>query len=523
MTDQDADRLLRDRLERLAGAVPVALPATPGPERIVRGPVVWTQPVPGRLAIAAVLIATLGVAVWAGGIGWPTGPAASPTAIQPTGVAPTGEAPMDVANDGTFELVMSASRAAYPAFEPIDISTSLEYLGPASSIIATGSGSGLVGFGVQQIDGVHATGTGGTADCRDYGFTRGERTAVPFGKSGGYSEDDPDAAFLKDYFADPQLRLPPGSWRVYAIAQFTLGGCGGELHELRAEITIVVGELEVPASPTGELTEPAALQYPEGCATVDLVPDRCARIASWAVDQSGTRPDLLRRIELFGEPGTPCADTTACSPRADDGFVVRVRIVTTDGNWTDESLYCPGSDPGRLGSPLGSPINILCSTMSWVDDQGVEHPVLFPPVSTPTSGGYMDVPCNPGPAPAGCATPLPSLEPSAVDAARALTRDALDIPVDHVGTYSVRLGTARLANGILDMAAMTVASSPLDPLIASEGYRLEVTSLEGGPPFDNHYLRGWHPGTEEVEVTLTFTVNWYEPGAIVRVEDVVVR
>jgi hypothetical protein len=51
----------------------------------------------------------------------------------------------------------------------------------------------------------------------------------------------------------------------------------------------------------------------------------------------------------------------------------------------------------------------------------------------------------------------------------------------------------------------------------------EVTSLVGGPPFDNYYIRGWHEGTEEVEVTLTFTVNWFEPGAVVHIADVDVR
>jgi hypothetical protein len=361
MTDQDLDQRLRARLVRLAGAVPVADLRAADTGRIVRGPVVWAAGVPGRLAVAAVLVATVVIAAWAGGLERPYGPGASPSHVGGTSTP-----------------------------------------GPTTTALAI------------------------------------------------------------------------------------------------------------------NLTDPSARAYPDGCLDYDLDAERCARIASWAIQQAEVLPEHLRQVELLGDPGHPCAAAEACTDPMAAYLVVRARVVRVDGTWTDHSVFCGGGYE-RL-------INLLCSV---VRPLGGEAPDgnwwSFPPVTTPTEGGFMDTPCDPGPGPVGCATPLPTLEPAAVEAARALTLDALNIPIDHVGLFTVRLGEATLANGILDTATMTVTSSPANPLLSYDGYRLDVTSLEGGPPFDNYYLRGWHPGTEDVEATLTFTVFWFEPGAVISIKDVLVR
>jgi hypothetical protein len=39
---------------------------------------------------------------------------------------------------------------------------------------------------------------------------------------------------------DPVLRLPVGTWHLYAEAQFSDGTCGGVQHDLRADITLDV-------------------------------------------------------------------------------------------------------------------------------------------------------------------------------------------------------------------------------------------------------------------------------------------
>jgi hypothetical protein len=53
---------------------------------------------------------------------------------------------------------------------------------------------------------------------------------------------------------------------------------------------------------------------------------------------------------------------------------------------------------------------------------------------------------------------------------------------------------------------------------------LDVRSMEpDGRPFDNYYLHGWREGLERVEAVLVFEVRRFEPGAVLSIEDIVVR
>jgi hypothetical protein len=137
--------------------------------------------------------------------------------------------------------------------------------------------------------------------------------------------------------------------------------------------------------------------------------------------------------------------------------------------------------------------------------------------------GYRDVPCL-GEAPGGCATPLPAIEPSAAAAARGLELSAVDVGIDHLGDFAVPLGQAVLPNGVLSDAVYGLADErPSNVLVSPDGLFLEIRSLDGGPPFRNAYERGWHPRPETVEAVLRFTIEWFEPGAILQVRDIRVR
>jgi hypothetical protein len=64
---------------------------------------------------------------------------------------------------------------------------------------------------------------------------------IPFVKSGGYGYDDPLASFYQAYFADPDLRLPAGTWTIQATASFYTGDdCGDVAHLLETSVTVVV-------------------------------------------------------------------------------------------------------------------------------------------------------------------------------------------------------------------------------------------------------------------------------------------
>jgi hypothetical protein len=122
---------------------------------------------------------------------------------------------LDGRQDG-FLLLLRIGSDTVDAGAPIDISATLTWDGPAPRATVWGSGSGVVSFVIQQLDGTIAVGGAMTADCRAHDFDRLVPVTIPFAKSGGYSEDDPNADFYRTFYADPVLRLPSGRWKVSA-------------------------------------------------------------------------------------------------------------------------------------------------------------------------------------------------------------------------------------------------------------------------------------------------------------------
>jgi hypothetical protein len=91
------------------------------------------------------------------------------------------------------------------------------------SVNLNGSGSGLIAFAFREIDGRRQMGPAWTADCRTYDLAAGSPISSAIVKAGGYSDDQPDAAFCMAFFADPLVRLPAGRWEITATAQFAVG------------------------------------------------------------------------------------------------------------------------------------------------------------------------------------------------------------------------------------------------------------------------------------------------------------
>jgi hypothetical protein len=143
-----------------------------------------------------------------------------------------------------FSLSMTLDHDRYRAGQPIRVTTTLSYGGPeAKAMLWTNSSPGLVGFDVVQQDGPLSMPGGGTSDCVAVSMAKGQAHAVAFSKIGGWSNDDPYAAFYDSYYHDPQLRLSAGTWRISAKSGFSIGGsdCGvGETANLRATAEIVV-------------------------------------------------------------------------------------------------------------------------------------------------------------------------------------------------------------------------------------------------------------------------------------------
>jgi len=259
---------------------------------------------------------------------------------------------------------------------------------------------------------------------------------------------------------------------------------------------------ESPASIT-ESPAPLAvspLPYANGCATFHLSIHRCQAIVDTLAAGLKIKPSDATSIELLGDPGCGNGPSVGCIRST--SFVVRVRFHLPDGHAPEDSVFCG----------VGGQYSILCTESPEVRVS-----------ADPMHEGYLDIPCA-GEAPAGCASPVPTIDPAAAADARPLLVKAMDIPLDRVGPYSVDLGKATLANGVLTDASFTLADlHPTTWSTTEDGVRLVLESLDGGPPFSNTYEHGWRPGVERVIAKAVFEITAADPGAVMPIRDIVVR
>jgi len=171
--------------------------------------------------------------------------APSPTPIGPPD-APGPSVPAlgtGTVSEGGITLTAVAEPVAVASGEIIEVTATLSNDGP-EDIEISGSGTGIVFFSVTRLDdGLTSGPPEMTSDCARHLLPAGEPTVVPFSKSGGYSPEDPNAAFMDVYLADPQLTLPAGTWRIDVAAYGTIGpGCTGAQLDLEIALVVTVSD-----------------------------------------------------------------------------------------------------------------------------------------------------------------------------------------------------------------------------------------------------------------------------------------
>jgi hypothetical protein len=224
----------------------------------------------------------------------------------------------------------------------------------------------------------------------------------------------------------------------------------------------------------------------------------CLAMTDEAASRTGrTRNDVIGILIV----PLPTTENGVVIIRSGSGFNARLTFI--DGTTSDEPM-CGGipSGPACMDVPRLQARSIV--------EEG---------------GGYHDVPCPEPPPPEGCGTPLPTMEPTAVTAARPLSVARFPIPIDHIGAYEVSLGEALLPNGIATEASFAFVNEwPLDVSLGEGVAQINLRSLEpDGKPFQNYFDHGWRPGVERAEAVLAFDVLWFEKGAVLDIRDVVVR
>ena len=168
----------------------------------------------------------------------------SPSPVAPADTAPsqsaTPVAARAEASRGRYRLVFELPKSTWSAGEPITGTATLSLIGGGQADIGA-SGSGITGFHYQERGGRHDVEPVLTADCTSYRVSGEAPIVEPLGKSGGFTGEDPDAAFLRSFLAGPNVLLPAGDWQVTAIADFIDGRrCQGEHYLLEAPVVIHV-------------------------------------------------------------------------------------------------------------------------------------------------------------------------------------------------------------------------------------------------------------------------------------------
>jgi hypothetical protein len=143
-----------------------------------------------------------------------TAPAATDTPGPASPAAATAE---DV--DGPFRLTFTLPRTTWFADEAIQgeavlalVDGDLAELGAASN--------GPIEFSFKEVDGARQMGPAWDTACASARLAADSPIVRSIRKSGGYSDDQPDAAFYRAFFADPLVRLPAGDWDITAMAEF---------------------------------------------------------------------------------------------------------------------------------------------------------------------------------------------------------------------------------------------------------------------------------------------------------------
>jgi len=229
------DRDLAERLERLAAAVPV---------RTGQLDPVHTSAVAARhrlrmrwLTPLIVLLLAALTYLLINGVG--NGPLRALRLDPQTNDATS---PVGTDRDGDFALTLRAGKSNYTPDEPIDVVASLLYDGDREAVEIRTDSSGPIMFGIREsVFGAIDVGTWSLLMCESSVLSADQPLLVPFSKGGGFDGEHPDAAKFREWLTDEELRLPEGTWHLYAVTQAPCLG-GDVTFDLRTEIEIVVDD-----------------------------------------------------------------------------------------------------------------------------------------------------------------------------------------------------------------------------------------------------------------------------------------
>jgi hypothetical protein len=252
-------------------------------------------------------------------------------------------------------------------------------------------------------------------------------------------------------------------------------------------LAMVVAALVAGCDLIGAVGEPQGGPYPGACEQWVYSARRCEAIVDRALKQAEVDPDSVQSIFLL-----PFDQDTNLG----GGTVALVRFELADGSHVDQDVRCVGVN-----------MTPVCNEDARISiSAGIDH----------------DVPCS-GEPPAGCATLPPPPDAAAMAAATPFRLASLDVPLDHEGTYEIRLGTATLPDGYLSERSLRLVDDQPDSFWTDGGALLDVRSDIAGRPFVGSIYRDPFDGPEPVTIFLVFEVTDLDSPSVLQVRDIVVR
>ncbi|QOX65764.1 hypothetical protein FRZ06_21625 [Anoxybacterium hadale] len=142
------------------------------------------------------------------------------------------------ASDENFLVNTYIKKLQYKETEEISLYSTIEYIGQKDRIDIW-SGEPYFHHMIYK-NGEVFTG-GATLDMlKKTELKKGEIYTIPFSKSGGFSEDDPDADFWRDFYSEKTLKLPKGEYTFSGITSFTLDEEQQDKVQLMTDFTVEV-------------------------------------------------------------------------------------------------------------------------------------------------------------------------------------------------------------------------------------------------------------------------------------------
>ncbi len=152
----------------------------------------------------------------------------------------SGACPTESTEDGPFSFELVMPRLTWHATDPISGTAILGFDGEAPTTIY-GAGAGIIGFSYIEVSGDREVDWTTAAGCVAHPLDPATPISVDLSKPPVSPGSGPDADWVRTFLADPEIRLPAGTWDITAATAFSEApDCSEGTHAIQVTQRITV-------------------------------------------------------------------------------------------------------------------------------------------------------------------------------------------------------------------------------------------------------------------------------------------